>query len=93
MDAQTAVINYCKYKNIEQRGVLKYGYFKRLIGFILNSTNDNFCRKIFLDLVSSKHFLKIKNAKTSYKYRFNPTPEIEYVEPPIDESRFIISWD
>jgi hypothetical protein len=93
MDATDAVINYCIYKNIEQRGVLKYGYFKRLIGFILNSTNDNFCRKIFLDLVASKHFLKIKNVKTSYKYKFNTTPEIPYIEPDIDPARFIISWD
>mgnify|MGYP003651759300 CR=1 FL=1 len=93
MDAQTAVINYCKYKNIDQRGCLKYGYYKRLISFILNSTNDNFIRKIFLDLVASKHFLKIKNKKTSYKYQFNGNPEIPYIKPELPQSYFTVSWD
>ena len=93
MDAKTAVINYCIYKKIDQRGTMKYGCFKNLISFILNTNNDNFIRKIFLDLVASKHFMKIKNIKTSYKYQFNPTPEIEYIEPAIDPSYFIVSWD
>ena len=93
MNAQECVVNYMIYKKIDQRGTMKYGCFKNLISFILNTNNDNFIRKIFLDLVASKHFLKIKNAKTSYKYQFNANPEIPYVEPPIDESRFIISWD
>ena len=92
MNAQECCINYMKYKNIDQRGALKYGYYKRLISFILNSTNDNFIRKIFLDLVASNHFLKIKNKKTSYKYQFNPCPEIEYVKPELPESYFTVTW-
>ena len=93
MDAKTAVINYCIYKKIDQRGTMKYGYYKRLISFILNTNNDNFIRKIFLDLVASKHFMKIKNIKTSYKYQFNGNPEIEYIEPELPESYFTVTWD
>jgi hypothetical protein len=93
MNAKECCINYMIYKKIEKRGILKYGYFKRLIGFILNVDNDNQIRKVFLDLVESKHFIKIKNVKTSYKYQFNPQPDIEYVGPPIDPSYFTVSWN
>mgnify|MGYP003634805447 CR=1 FL=1 len=93
MNAQECCINYMIYKKIDERGTMKYGMFKNLIGFILNSSNDNFIRKIFLDLVESKHFIKIKNIKTSYKYQFNPCPEIEYVKPELPESYFTVSWE
>ena len=93
MNATECVINYCIYKNINKRGQLKYGFFKRLISFILNTENDNQIRKVFLDLVESKHFIKIKNLKTSYRYQFNNTPDVEYVEPPVDPSYFTVSWD
>ena len=93
MNAQECVVNYMIYKNIDQRGKQKYGALKNLISFILNSTNDNFIRKIFLDLVASKHFIKIKNQKTSYKYQFNPNPEVEYVKEELPESYFTVSWD
>jgi hypothetical protein len=93
MNAQECVVNYCKYKNIDKRGKQKYGVFRNLISFILNSNNDNFIRKIFLDLVASKHFIKIKNIKTSYKYQFNPCPEIPYVKPELPQSYFTVTWD
>ena len=93
MNAHQAVVKYCVFKSIDKHGVLKYGYYKKLIGYILETSNENFIRKIFLDLVTSKHFIKIKNLKKSYKYLFNCNPEIEYIKPEVDPSRFIVTWD
>tara|TARA_R110001592_G_scaffold87672_1_gene258872 strand:+ start:2383 stop:2658 length:276 start_codon:yes stop_codon:yes gene_type:complete len=91
MNAKNSVINYCKFKNIQRRGFLKYGYFKRIIGYILDYYNDYYIRKIFLQLVEENFFIKKKNEKQSYLYQFNPTPK----EPKIyiDPKKFIISWD
>ena len=58
MNAKNSVINYCKFKNVQTRGFLKYGYFKRIIGYILDYYNDYFIRKIFLQLVEEKYFIK-----------------------------------
>ena len=91
MNAKNSVINYCKFKNVQTRGFLKYGYFKRIIGYKLDYYNDYFIRKIFLQLVEEKYFIKKKNAKQSYLYQFNPTPKIPIIYH--DPNRFIITWD
>ena len=93
MNAKNSVINYCKFKNVQSRGFLKYGYFKRIIGYILDYHNDYFIRKIFLQLVEDKYFIKQKNLKQSYLYKFNAIPEPKLKKTDFDPSRFIISFD
>ena len=92
MNASQAVISYCKFKNIQNRGYLKYGYYKRIIGYILDYYNDYFIRKTFLSLVEKGYFIKKKNHKKSYMYQFNPMPE-EPKKEIIDPNRFIITWN
>ena len=93
MNAKSSVINYCKFKNVQSRGFLKYGYFKRIIGYILDYHNDYFIRKIFLQLVDDNHFIKEKNQKQSYLYKFNNLPEPKLKKQPYSASRFIINFD
>ena len=78
MNAPNSVIGYCKFKKLEKRGFLKYGAFKRIIAYILDYYNDYFVRK--------------KNIKQSYLYKFNPNPSITPKET-VDESYFTVSWD
>ncbi len=92
MNAEKAVIGYFQYKNIQNRGYLKYGFFKRIIGYVLDYYHDYFIRKTFLSLVQKGYFIKVKNYRKSYKYKFNPKPEVKKKES-IDPSRFIVSWD
>jgi len=91
MNAKNSVINYCKFRNIHTRGFLKYGYFKRIIGYILDYYNDYFIRKIFLQLVEEEYFIKKKNAKKSYLYQFNSNPKSPKIYH--DPNRFIITWE
>jgi len=93
MNAKQAVIAYCKFKNIQNRGFLKYGYFKRIIGYILDYYNDYFIRKTFLALVEEGHFIKKKNIKKSYIYQFNPNPIDSSPNKVIDPSRFTVTWN
>ncbi len=92
MNAEKSVIGYFKFKNIQNRGYLKYGFFKRIIAYILDCYHEYFIRKIFLSLVNKGYFIKVKNYKKSYKYKFNPNPKVKKKEP-VDPSRFIVSWD
>jgi len=98
MNAKGSVVNYCKFKNVQIRGFLKYGYYKRIIGYILDYHNDYFIRKIFMQLVEENYFLKVKNAKQSYLYKFNPYPIKKWPDNVIkikelDPEQFIIRWD
>ncbi len=77
MDAMNSVIGYMKHKNAENRGFLKYGYFKRLICYILDFHKDYYIRKIFLKMVKKGYFEKHSTEQKTFKYRFNPTPEME----------------
>tara|TARA_R100000935_G_C2775128_1_gene139317 strand:+ start:572 stop:856 length:285 start_codon:yes stop_codon:yes gene_type:complete len=76
MDAMNSVIGYMKHKNAETRGYLKYGYFKKLICYILDFHKDYYIRKIFLKMVNKGYFIKIKADTKSFKYKFNPNPKI-----------------
>ena len=87
------VVNYMKYRNSHQFGYVKYYYFKRIIGYILDYHNDYFIRKIFLQLVDDNHFIKEKNQKQSYLYKFNNLPEPKLKKQPYSASRFIINFD
>lgn len=93
MNAEQAVIGYFQYKNIDNRGFLKYGFFKRIIGYVLDYYHHYFIRKVFLSLVDKGYFIRIKNSKQSYKYKFNPNPEDRNKKEPIDPSIFVVSWD
>tara|TARA_R110002073_G_scaffold89410_1_gene211803 strand:- start:95 stop:379 length:285 start_codon:yes stop_codon:yes gene_type:complete len=77
MDAMNSVIGYMIHKNAENRGFLKYGYFKRLICYILDFHKDYYIRKIFLKMVRKGYFEKHETDKKTFKYRFNPTPTNE----------------
>jgi len=94
MNASNSVISYFIYKNVEKRGFLKYGFFKRMIAYVLDYHNDYYIRKIFLDLLDKGFFIKQKNSKISYKYKFNPNPTKQKTKKVIiDPARFIINWD
>jgi hypothetical protein len=77
MDATSSVIGYLKHKNAQNRGYLKYGYYKKLICYILDLHLDYYTRKIFLKMVKQGYFIKSENDKKVFKYLFNPNPKIE----------------
>ncbi len=74
MNSNQAVIGYFKFKNIENMGYLKYGYYKRIIQYVIDFYNEYYVRKIFLSLLDKGYFIKVKNHTNSYKYKFNPNP-------------------
>lgn len=81
MNAEESVLGYLKFKNVENRGFLKYGYFKRLIIYILDlHGKEYYIRKIFLKLNRKGYFIKKETERKSFKYKFNPFPQIEYKE-------------
>ncbi len=75
-----SVIGYLKHKQAENRGFLKYGYYKRLISYILDLHLDYYTRKIFLKMVKKGYFIKSDSDKKVFKYRFNPNPLEEIKE-------------
>ena len=91
MNAEKSVIGYFTWKHIENRGYLKYGFHKRIISYILDSFHEYFIRKTFLSLVDKGYFIKQKNHKQRYIYKFNPNPNIKKKKV-IDPNRFIITW-
>jgi hypothetical protein len=80
MNSNQAVIGYFKFKKIENMGFLKYGYYKRIIQYVIDYYNEYYVRKIFLQLLDKGYFIRIKNHKNSYKYQFNPTPKKKITE-------------
>ena len=85
MDAMSSVIGYLKHKNAENRGFLKYGYYKKLICYILDLHLDYYTRKIFLKMVKKGYFIKSDSDKKVFKYRFNPNPKEEIKEEKINK--------
>jgi len=86
MDAMNSIIGYMKHKNAENRGFLKYGYFKKLIIYILDFHKDYYIRKIFLKMVKKGYFIKHNNEEKTFRYKFNPNPEIK-IEPEINNKK------
>jgi len=80
MDAMNSVIGYMKHKQAENRGFLKYGYYKRLISYILDLHLDYYTRKIFLKMVKKGYFIKHETEQKTFRYRFNPNPKEEIKE-------------
>tara|TARA_R110000822_G_scaffold39409_5_gene108323 strand:- start:7769 stop:8053 length:285 start_codon:yes stop_codon:yes gene_type:complete len=94
MNKYDAVLKYFIFKNIQDLGYLKYGYFKKIIGYVLDNYNEYFIRKLFLKLVTENNFYRKQNIKKSYLYKFNPNPKIKIPPKKVyNESYFIISWD
>ena len=92
MNAEQSVIEYFKYKNAQNLNFLKFGYFKRIIAYVLNCKSEYYIRKLFLTLVEKNYFIKKKNLKQSYLYQFNPEGrKVEKKELPLDF--FIVSWE
>tara|TARA_R110000803_G_scaffold166413_2_gene229755 strand:+ start:721 stop:1005 length:285 start_codon:yes stop_codon:yes gene_type:complete len=90
MDAMSSVIGYMKHKNATNRGFLKYGYFKRLICYILDFHKDYYIRKIFLKMCKKGYFIKSEGDKKTFKYKFNPNPEIQYKKEIINKREPVI---
>ena len=96
MNAEDAIVKYFIYKKICSKTEQKYGYYKRIIGYVLDTVDVGYIRKTFLNLVKNKYFIKIKNKnKKSYTYRFY---EYERGEDSSDvattsKNIYIISWD
>lgn len=81
MNAEDCIISYFKFKNMENRNFVKYGYFKRLITYILDLHHkEYYVRKIFLKLTKKGYFIKQMTEKKSFLYKFNPNPYIECKE-------------
>tara|TARA_R100001369_G_scaffold92377_1_gene137105 strand:- start:1644 stop:1928 length:285 start_codon:yes stop_codon:yes gene_type:complete len=94
MNKEDAVIKYFQYKQIETLDYLKYGYFKRIMSYVLDNYNDYFIRKLFLKLVDKGWFYRKQNEKKSYLYKFNPIQhEPIKIKEIIDPERFIVCWD
>jgi|TARA_R110000803_G_scaffold86932_1_gene153498 hypothetical protein len=93
MNSEEAIISYLNYRNYDNLGFIKYGNFKKIISFVLDSHNDYYNRKLFLSLVSKGYLIKKRNIKKSYIYKFNPNPKFKIIEEKIDPSRFTITWD
>ena len=94
MNKTDAVVKYFIFKHIDTFGYLKYGFFKRIMSYVLDNYNDYFIRKLFLKLVASKYFYRKQNEKKSYLYMFNPMPKQNII--PIktyDPSYFVIDWN
>lgn len=75
MDASSSIIGYLKHKKAETRGFLKYGYYKKLIIYILDLHKEYYVRKLFLKLCKRGYFIKSEFDKKVFKYKFNPIPE------------------
>ena len=93
MNAEQAILSYLEYRNYETIGFIKYGNFKKIISFVLDSHNDYYNRKLFLSLVSKGYLIKQRNIKKSYVYKFNRNPKFKLIEETIDPKRFTITWD
>ena len=93
MNAESAIINYFIYKNFDNKIGYKYGYYKKIIGYILDTEDVSYIRKIFLNLIKTNNFLKIQNGKKkSYSYKFIIPNEIKE-DIILDKSYFVVSWD
>lgn len=92
MNSNQAVIGYFKFKKIENMGYLKYGYYKRIIQYVIDFYNEYYVRKIFLQLLDEGYFIRIKNHKNSYKYKFNPNPKKKIVDQKL-KFPIVINWD
>jgi hypothetical protein len=94
MNAEQAIIAYLKYRSYQNLGFLKYGNFKKIISFVLDSKNQYYNRKLFLLLVSKNYLIKKKNLKKSYIYKFNPNPKKDIIKKEfIEPERFIIRFN
>ena len=92
MNAEAAIINYFIFKEIGNNGY-KYGYYKKIIGYVLDTDNIGYIRKTFLALVKSNNFIKIQNGnKKSYLYKFILPNELKEEKEYATEF-FTISWD
>ena len=78
MNAENSVLGYLTYKNIENRGFVKYGYYKKLITYILDLHHkEYYVRKIFLKLNRKGYFIRRETEQKSFLYKFNSNPKIK----------------
>ena len=94
MNSDDACIKYFIYKGMEKNNPQKYGYYKRIIGYILDTSNLGFIRKTFLSLVKNGYFVKIQNGnKKSYGYKFKDKESDIIKDEVLKEEVYILTWD
>ena len=69
-DLYQFILEYLIYRQAWKLGFLPFSNFKRLISFATGISNIYYTRKIFLYLCGKGFFVKKKNIKRSYSYRF-----------------------
>ena len=70
------ILEYLIYRQAWKLGFLPFSNFKKLISFATGISNIYYTRKIFLYLCSKGFFVKKKNIKRSYTYKFiGPTDD------------------
>lgn len=94
MNAENSIVNYFIFKNMENRGFVRYGYFKRLITYILDLHHkEYYVRKLFLKLNRKGYFIKKETERKSFLYKFNPNPNEEEEEEEINNKNESITLE
>lgn len=69
---EVVILTYLQYRKINEMGFLKYSHLCSLFCYCLNNYDKDYIRKIFIKLVRNNHFIKKRNIKRSYTYKFIP---------------------
>lgn len=69
---ENVVLTYLEYRKIYNMGFLKYSHLCSIFCYVLNNYDKDHIRKIFIKLVRNGNFIKKKNIKRSYTYKFIP---------------------
>ena len=64
------VLDYLILRRIWNLGYLSFNNYRRIIAFATGISNIYYLRKIFIHLVEKGFFIKKKNEKRSYTYKF-----------------------
>ena len=75
------VLEYLIYRQAWNMGYIPFNCFKQIISYSTGIYNIYYLRKIFVHLVNKGFFIKKKNLKRSYTYRFlGPQDNLPIVE-------------
>ena len=76
------VFNYLIERHADKFEPLKFGFWKRIIRYKVNTDNYHI-RKIFNELMYKGYFIKIRINNKHFKYKFSPNGKIEQKQFPI----------
>lgn len=74
---ENVVLTYLEYRKINNMGFLKYSHLCAMFCYVLNNYDKDHIRKLFIKLVRNNHFIKRRNIKRSYTYKFIPLSSLE----------------